>query len=312
MNDVADYDLFDYDYSTYWKNRVYENNSEKLILNKEFKDKNGTFFLDIGGSYGRLTDTYYKEYTHPIILDYSLKTLQKNKDVIKKKYPNTELIAANAYKMPFATSSIDAGLMVRVLHHIEKPEDYYKELARILNNEAFYVQEFANKMHLKAVIRALCKFDFKFFSKEPYNHPLTRSDAEGTDQGIAGIFYNFHPADVKEKMEKYGFIIIKKSGCSFFRMQSLKKILGDNTLLQMEKVQQKLLSWTNIPPSIFYSTTLKKKANDKLISNPEKLEDILVCPECKGKLKCTEKEATCAHCKHTYKKEKDIWDFRIM
>jgi len=118
MIEVSNYDFFDYDYAQYWKVRQYEDQAEKHVLEQIFKDKNGKWFVDIGGSYGRLTPTYYNSYTNPILLDYSLKTLQKNYSVIKKQFPNVELIAANAYHMPFKDNVFDGGLMVRVLHHI--------------------------------------------------------------------------------------------------------------------------------------------------------------------------------------------------
>ena len=82
MLDIADYVIFDYDYSKYWENRRYENLAEKNVLNKIFLKKAGYWFLDIGGSYGRLTSTYYESYNKPIILDLSLKTFIKNKEYI--------------------------------------------------------------------------------------------------------------------------------------------------------------------------------------------------------------------------------------
>ena len=166
MTEISNYDHFDYDYSEYWKGRTYENESEKMILSEIFSNYKGKWFLDVGGSYGRLTSTYYNRYSHPIVLDYSLKTLQKNYPIIQSKYPNTIFIAANAYKMPFKEDTFDGALMVRVLHHIEKPDLYFKELKRILYNNSVYVQEFANKIHIKARIRAILKKDFSIFNTE--------------------------------------------------------------------------------------------------------------------------------------------------
>lgn len=310
-NDVADYDLFDYDYTTYWKNRSYENLAEKNILNNQFNGKRGNYLLDVGGSYGRLISTYYTEYSHPIVLDYSLKTLQKNRDIILSKYPNVELIAGNAYKMPFRDNTFDAALMVRVLHHIEKPTDYYKELQRVMVNNSTYIQEFANKIHIKASLKAIATLSFKFFSKVPYEHPLTNNNAEGTKEGLKGIFYNYHPSDIKEKLEKNGFKITKKIGCSFLRIPFLKKIINENIMLSIEKIFQTTLSWTNIPPSIFYITKLSKKETTTKTVPQTNLEEILVCPCCKGKLTFhNNTEAICKKCEKKYYKKENIWDFR--
>jgi len=310
INDVTDYDLFDYDYRKYWRTRQYEDSAEKNILQKILKDKNGQWFLDIGGSYGRLTTTYYDKYSKPIILDYSMKTLQRNRKNITDKYPNVELIAGNAYKMPFKQNSFDGAMMVRVLHHIENVSEYFNEIYRVTNGEALYIQEIPNKVHLKASLKALAHFNFKFFDKTPYEHPLSTNGAQGTAHGLKGIFYNYHPKDIQTKLEQTGFSIQKRYGCSFLRIPTLKKILNLNTMIFLEKILQDLLSWTNIPPSIFL---VCKKNSTHHDNSSLKLEDILVCPNCKGALEFTSKsKAVCKKCSTVYTKKDNIWDFRVI
>lgn len=306
-NNISDYDLFSYDYSQYWIKRRYEDLAEKHLLNKMFKKKSGDWFIDIGGSYGRLSSTYYMKYTTPVILDYSAKTLRSSYEVLKNKYPNIQLIAANTYKMPLKDNVFDGGLMVRVLHHIENPEQYFKELKRIMKPKATYIQEFANKVHLKAVIRALLEGNFKIFSKEIYKQP-SKSITEGTADNIEGIFLNYHPEYIKGLLRKNGFIEKRKIGCSFFRIPFLKNLFNDQILLFFEEIMQPTFSWANIAPSIFIETETKKK-NEKSIKY-EKLEDILACPECKGNLKFEEDLAYCKKCKREYKREDNVWDFR--
>lgn len=309
MTKVTDYDFFGYDYANYWNNRKYENESEKILLTKIFRDKNGNWFLDIGGSYGRLSSTYYKKYTNPIILDYSLKTLLKNKEILKTKYPNIQLIAANAYKLPFKDNTFDGALMVRVLHHIEKPSAYFKELYRAMNKNSFYIQEFANKIHLISTLKALARLNFKFFSKEPYQQP-TKGNFEGTKSGEEAIFFNYHPQYVKDLLVKSGFTVIKKHGCSYIRSAFLKKLFGEELMIVKERILQPLLSWSNIPPSIVYENMIKKDIIES-VERTSRLEDILVCPECKGPLSIANNEAKCKKCTSLFVKENDIWDFRI-
>lgn len=309
MIEVSNYDFFDYDYAQYWKVRKYEDSAEKHILEKIFKQKKGSWFVDIGGSYGRLTPTYYNSYSNPIILDYSLKTLQKNYPVIKKQFPNIEMIAANAYHMPFRENVFDGGLMVRVLHHISEPTVYFNELKRIMHDNSTYIQEFANKVNLKASLRAVLHLNFKFFSKEPYQQP-TSKNFEGTETGQEAIFFNYHPSFVSGTLKNIGFEIQNKYGCSYLRFQGLKKILGDNNMLKMEYALQKGLKTTNIPPSVIFETKLQKsKSKDKV--KTQKLTDILVCPRCFGELTFKETTAHCKCCDKTYRKEENIWDFRI-
>lgn len=309
MIEVSDYDFFDYDYSQYWKTRKYEDLAERNVLNKIFEKKNGKWFVDIGGSYGRLTPTYYKKYEHSIVLDYSLKTLQKNYSILKQKYPNIELIAANAYHMPFRDDVIDGALMVRVLHHISAPTEYFKEMGRVMHNDSTYVQEFANKVNLKAVLRALLHFNFDIFSIQPYQQP-TKSNFEGTKKGEEALFFNFHPQYVENMLKEEHFILKEKYGCSYLRSALLKKLLGDEKLLKIEYLLQKLLHSTNIPPSIIFETERKEVSltNSKSL---KKLSDILVCPACHSNLKFEKNIASCAYCEARYLKKDNIWDFRV-
>ncbi|MGI5897894.1 MAG: class I SAM-dependent methyltransferase [Candidatus Dojkabacteria bacterium] len=307
-NEVTDYDLFGYDYSSYWKNRGYENLAEKNVLNKIFREETGIWFLDIGGSYGRLTSTYYPSYSNPIICDFSMKTLQKNRDSILSRYPNAILLAGNAYKLPFKNNTFDGALMVRVLHHIEDVPTYFKEIARVMANNSTYVQEIPNKVHLKASIKALLQLNFKFFDKTPYEHPL--SNGEGTREGLKGIFFNYHPKDIKEKLEEVGFTIKRKYGCSYLRIPFLKKIFNEDIMMFFERIFQNTLSWTNISPSIIFVSKVKKGKKRNITGD---LNQILLCPKCKSDLLFkSSTEAQCKKCKTKYKKENDIWDFRVI
>jgi len=306
--DISDYDKFNYDYSTYWKNREYENRAEHHILNKIFANiPSGEWILDIGGSFGRLADTYSDRFKNLIILDYSLNTLQKNYKILKEKYPNIHLIAANAYHLPFSESSVDAALMVRVLHHINEQEKYLTEISKTVRSNGVYIQEFANKIHIKARIKALFKGNLKFFSQHSYQQP-TSGSFEGTDKKQS-IFLNYHPKYIRKLFKRADFKIVQKYGCSFLRIPFLKEKFSQKKLLKIEILLQRLFSWSNIPPSIFFlAKSTKKSAKKKYYS---RIEDLFVCPKCKEELIMKEDEAYCAICGNKYYKKENIWDFRI-
>ena len=80
-------------------------------------------------------------------------------------------------------------------------------------------------------------------------------------------------------------------------------------MLFFEKIFQNILYFSNIPPSIVFETELKK-SKTKVVEH-ENLEDILACPNCKGDLKIDGDKATCKKCKKEYKKEDNVWDFRV-
>lgn len=305
---VADYDEFEYDYSTYWKNRNYEHFAEVIALRKLFDDKKGKFFLDIGGSFGRHTQTYYKHFSYPIIVDYSLNTLINNKDRLKEKYENLVLIAANAYHLPFKESSIDSAMMVRVLHHIDSLDKYFSEIQRVMVNNGEYIQEFPNKVHIKAVIRHLVKGNLKFFSKKSFQQP-TKNSFEGSKEGKETTFLNFHPTQIKKTLSNYGFIIQRSIGASFFRLEIIKKIVPLKLLLGLESFAQNVLSALNISPSILLDCKMQKLGMRNI--KYEALKDIIVCPKCKSALVFKREEAICNSCDHKYEKVAGIWDFRV-
>lgn len=308
MNKIANYDTLNYDYRQYWKNREYENKSEHIALESLLKGYKGNWFIDVGGSYGRLTSTYYEKYTNPVIIDYSLKTLQRNYEYIKKNYPNTILIAANAYNLPFKDNTFDGGLMVRVLHHIDRPTEYFKEAHRVFSNNSVYIQEYANKKHIKAIIRALLKFDFTVFNKDPYQQP-TKENYEGARKGSSVPFLNYHPQWIKDTLRENGFVVIQERGASFFRLNLLKKLLGVRILLLLESFSQRAFSWSQISPSIFVKSVVNK--GDFKASKNTVLEDVLVCPLCKGFLQIQQENAHCKECNKNFLKSKNIWDFRV-
>jgi len=308
MNKIADYDTLDYNYATYWEDREYENISEHIVLKKIFNGLKGRWFVDIGGSYGRLADTYYDKYTNPVIIDYSLKTLQKNYKYLKNRYPNIELVAANAYSLPFANNTFDGGLMVRVLHHIEKPKEYFKEIYRVFRPDAIYIQEFANKLHIKAVIKSILKLDLKIFSKDPYQQP-NKENYEGARKGSSVPFLNYHTSWIKDVLKEVGFTVDKKYGCSFLRLNFLKKTLSTNVLVFFERFFQYAFSWSNISPSIFLKTVVNKEG--KRGNQVSTLEDILVCPMCHEGMEIKDESAYCKHCDKSFRKLQNIWDFRV-
>ncbi len=309
MTEISEYDKLNYDYSTYWEKRGYENLAEKNILDKIFSKQRGKWFLDIGGSYGRLVSTYAHLYKKPLIIDYSLKTLQRNRTIIKNKYPNIELIAANAYKMPFRDNVFDAGMMIRVLHHIKEPKKYLKEARRVFKNDSIYVQEFPNKIHIKARIKALVKFNLEFFNISPYNQPIGKN-LEGSQKEHGGIFLNYHPKHIHKLLISQDFILTKKFGSSFLRSPFIKRLINQEIMFFFEKILQRTLSWTNISPSIMYATKLRKKEEQQ--KDLDTIESILICPICKGNLNFnSNNSATCQKCSQAFKKEEEVWDFRV-
>ncbi len=87
-------------------------------------------------------------------------------------------------------------------------------------------------------------------------------------------------------------------------------MLGENLMIFIEKIMQNTLSWTNISPSIFLDTQIKK--DSKKDGQTLNLTDILVCPSCKKSLTYKGSNlAICKKCSKNFHKKDDVWDFRI-
>lgn len=303
---IAKYDQYHYDYKTYWSEREYENQAEFNAIEALMSYiKSGKRIIDIGGSFGRLLPLYNHKFEESVIVDYSLETLRRNEKTLHDNYANIRLIAANAYFLPFKENSFDGAIMVRVLHHIIDVPAFYKELERAMGNEGFFIQEFANKVHLKARIKWLLQGKFSNFNRAPYQQP-TQGNLEGS-QVEETVFLNFHPDYIKKELTRAHFKLLKKANCSFLRIPYIKKVLKLQTMLTIEKIMQNLLYWSSITPSILYLAQQSKHAAVPDI----KFEEILCCPSCKGGLAFTDNHAHCTKCKHTYEKIGTIWDFRV-
>ncbi len=311
---ISNYDEHNYDYSTYWDNRKYEQEAEDYavsrLMNKLPKNMKFKRVVDLGGSFGRNIKHFKGNTSEQVIVDYSLKTLQKNHSFLIKQYPDIKLIAANVYKLPFKDNSFDLSLMVRVLHHLDQPGVYFKELARINATGGFHIQEFSNKFHIKAVLRNLIHFNKSFFRNTKYQQP-TAGNHEGSQSSENVTFLNFPVRLVKRFFKQHRFKLLSSRDASFFRIPFLKRYIPSQILIFTEKVVQEVFRLIPIAPSRFM--ILRNDGFNKNVLNNEEFESILVCPVCKSELKFTKNLATCTNkdCKNKFKKDKNVWDFRV-
>lgn len=285
---VQDYDSnLEYDYRKYWKDREYENQSERSVLSKLLK--NSYSFIDIGGGYGRLTDLYQDKYKHSILFDYSLENLKKadNKENVFK-------ICGDIYNMPFKDESISSGMLVRVLHHIENPDKAISEISRVISDS--FILEFANKNHILSRIKHFKDKDFR--KKNIYSIPH-KNDSQGfvDDQ----IFLNFSPSYIISTLEKNNFTVKKVFSASNFRQRYFKKILGVKVLIFLDNILRPFFSKIYFGPSIFLLLEKRNKNAKGEYSN----EDILRCPRCIGDIQ----NGKCVKCKKNYL-ENGIYNFK--
>ncbi|MCB9790874.1 class I SAM-dependent methyltransferase [Candidatus Nomurabacteria bacterium] len=307
MTKLANYDKYKYDYKTYWSGREYEHEAEVYALKKLFSDVQGKRMIDLGGSYGRLLDIYYSHFDSVVIVDYSYDTLKKYQKEITERFPNVTLVAANAYKLPFKAGSFDGGIMFRTIHHIEDIETLFNELSQIFIDKSIFILEFANKFHIKAVIKWLLQLDFRNFDLTPYQQKH-KDTASGSKEET--VFLNFAPRYIRFKLLENLFKISKSQCVSFLRVSWLKKNLSLGILLTFEKLlQASPINSLNISPSIIYKAQAVNPGNEQFIDS--NFEDILACPECKSEISIDGNTASCKSCKKKFVQKAGVWDFRI-
>jgi len=239
------YDLFNY--NSYWQFRKYEDQSERIALERFFQKigKKDTL-ADIGGGFGRLVPVYLPFVKKVTLCDPSEKLLE----IAKEKFKTNSQISYQKGGFPnllFPDSCFETVLLIRVIHHLEDPKIAFEEVFRILKPGGFFFLEFANKIHFLARIKAFFKRDFSFASNlSPFEQ---RSKESIRKRKI--LFLNHHPKKIISDLRECGFLVEESLSVSNFRNPIIKEIFPLKILLFFEKVCQKPLSSLFFGPSIF-------------------------------------------------------------
>lgn len=239
-----------YDYPSYWQGREYEHSSEVFAI-KSFltKIKKIGTVLEIGAGFGRLVPSYSFRAKKIILTDPSTKLLSIAKNTFSNRenirYIQTRIENLNK---KVRSHSVDLVIMVRVIHHLDNPDEALNIINKLLKANGYLILEFANKQHFKARVSEFLKGNFTFpldiFPKEVTS--LRRKRKKTLP------FLNYHPDIIAGKLEENGFEVIEKRSVSNIRSTFLKKLLGTNILIAISKVLQEPLSYINFGPSIFF------------------------------------------------------------
>jgi ubiquinone/menaquinone biosynthesis C-methylase UbiE len=237
-------EVCDYTGSTYradfWegKGREYEDAVERIAL-RSLLPAEGRRYIDFGAGFGRLINEAAR-YEEVVVMDYSATLLQDAKQQLDKQ-PNSQrfiYVAADLYRLPFATNTFDVGMMCRVIHHLADAPAALKQIRACMTPNATFVLEFANKRNIKAILRYLLR-------QQTWN-PFDLEPVE-----FVKLNFDFHPQYIYTALKEAGFTTVRQLPVSWLRLGVFKQVLPLSLMVQIDRVLQLVGRAVPVSPSIF-------------------------------------------------------------
>jgi SAM-dependent methyltransferase len=296
--------VIDYEGSPYrtafWEGqgRDYEDAAERLALQR-LLPSTGRRIAEIGAGFGRLADLY-QGYEQIILFDYSRTLLQEA--VTRWGHdPRFVFVAGNIYQLSLANASIDALVMVRVMHHLADVPLALTQIRRVLHRGSIAVLEYANKRNVKSMARWL--LGWQAWS------PMDPMPVE-----FVKLNYDFHPAWMGKQFADAQLYVRQQLGVSHFRTPLLKRALPAATLATVD-------SWLFGPgghyplaPSVFVQVEAEQAHGEQRSQgNLADVTDLFSCPACGADRTLRlehETQLVCQSCSRRYAKQFGIWDFK--
>lgn len=287
---VCSYEGSDYQ-TSFWDqaNRSYEDQVEAAAL-KKLLPASGRLLLELGAGAGRNTPRY-QGYETVVLLDYAHTQLQQAQDRLGDD-PRYRYVVADIYRLPFVPGLFDAATMIRTLHHMADAPRALQEIAQVLQSQAVFILEYANKQNLKAILRYLLK-------RQKWN-PLSPDPVE-----FAALNFDFHPRTIASWLKQAGFLIDCTLTVSHFRIGLLKRIIPLSWLVLFDGWLQGTGNWFQITPSVFVRAQITQP---RLPAVPDAF---FCCPICKSfPLIETQHSCLCTACGKQWPIENGIYIFR--
>ncbi len=288
---ICDYEGSDYQ-TSFWDQggRAYEDGAEAVAL-KRLLPVGGNRMLELGAGAGRNTPRYtgYEEVT---LLDYSFTQLQQARARLGDS-PRYRYVAADVYHLPFVDGLFDSATMIRTLHHMADARQALQSVRRVLQKNACFILEYANKHNLKAILRyALKKQSWSPYTPEPVE--------------FAPLNFDFHPTTIRTWLETSGFTTERTLTVSHYRMGFFKKVFPTRLLVWMDSLAQLSGNLWQLSPSVFVRS---KAIGQTPASQPGAF---FRCPACaQANLPDTPPELVCPACNWRFPVVDGIYDLRL-
>lgn len=294
--------VMDYEGSPYrtefWEGqgREYEDAVERLALQALLPSSGGRL-VEVGAGFGRLADLYLG-YDQVILFDYSRTLLQ---EAVRRwgHDPRFLFVAGNLYQLPLASGVADALVMVRVMHHLADVPRALAQIYRVLHRESVAVLEYANKRHLKALLRWLT-------GRQRWS-PMDPSPVE-----FVKLNFDFHPAWMWEQFARARLVPARQLAVSHFRVPWLKRWVPARSLARLDRLLFTVGGRYPLSPSVFVQVR-PQGAEAPRYAGVQAVNDLLACPFCgmEGNFVLTQEDRLfCRSCGTGYARRDGIWDFK--
>lgn len=287
---ICDYEGSNYQ-QVFWEEggRTYEDAAEAAALEKLLPEA-GKRLLELGAGAGRNTPRC-SGYEEIVLLDYSTTQLQQAREKLGDNH-NFRYVAADIYSLPFVDGLFDGATMIRTLHHMADAPQAIQNVRDVLQHDAFFILEYANKRNLKSIFRFLTKKqDWNPFDKEPVE--------------FVALNFDFHPKAIREWLYEANFAVERQLTVSHFRVELLKRKFSTKFLTALDKLLQPTGNLFQFSPSVF----VKNRAIGH--TKPAEEGSFFCCPKCKTALEDTPPLLKCTNCAAEYPVENGIYNFKI-
>jgi ubiquinone/menaquinone biosynthesis C-methylase UbiE len=289
---VCNYEGSDYQ-TSFWDQggRAYEDGCEVVALKRLLPPSGGQRMLELGAGAGRNTPRYagYSEIT---LVDYSRTQLEQARQRLGDS-PRYRYVTADIYRLPFIPAAFDGATMIRTLHHMAEPREALAQVRACLAPGAIFILEYANKQHLKSVLRFLMR-------RQPWS-PFSPDPVE-----FVALNYNFHPATVRAWLQTAGFDFQRQLTVSHFRIGLFKRMLPTGLLIWLDSLAQLTGDLWQLSPSVFARCRVPGQPTDLPAGS------LFRCPACgHGPLVEGGPEIPCPACGRAYPLQDGIYDFRL-
>jgi ubiquinone/menaquinone biosynthesis C-methylase UbiE len=294
---VCNYEGSDYQ-TSFWEQggREYEDRAEAIAL-RRLLPESGKLMLELGAGAGRNTPRY-AGFERIVVLDYSTTQLAQAQAKLGRDPQRYIYVAADIYRLPFRNCQFDAATMIRTLHHMADAPKALSQVRNVLQPNAVFILEFANKQNFKSILRYwLGRQDWNPFTLEPVE--------------FVKLNFDFHPKAIRRWLEDLGFSIGKTLTVSHFRLGFLKRIIPAGLLAALDGLFQPTGAFLQFTPSVFVKAKVEDNDNGKVNEASLNWIELFKCPDC-GSETLEEKtdHVYCPVCKAQWSVNDGIYDFR--